>query len=178
MHIFIVYNMPLSLAHTIQSNFRSSAGWRLSGLIQVLHENLLTGIDKNHDISRLYTLGPVWHSQGSSPKYKSETYPFKPASSVFYMQFWKQQYSTCRKIWWNSTVNRLLSSSSRFKIRWTFGHQVKNEQCLIFDMFHIPFYITVEIISEVYTPSPIKTMTKAAAFVLPNALLQAHATLV
>lgn len=45
-------------------------------------------------------------------------------------------------------------------------------------MFHIPFYIIVEIISEVYTPSPIKTVTSAAAFVLPNALLQAITTLV
>jgi hypothetical protein len=83
MHLFIVYYMPLSLAHTIQSNFRSWAGWWRSGLIQVPHENLLTETDKNHEISRLYTLGPVWHSQVSPPKYKSETYTFKPASSVF-----------------------------------------------------------------------------------------------
>jgi hypothetical protein len=44
-------------------------------------------------------------------------------------------------------------------------------------MFHIPFYITVEIICEVFTPSPFKTVTQAAAFVLPNAVRQAHMTL-
>jgi hypothetical protein len=44
---------------TFTFTFRSWAGWRRSGLIQVQHENLLTGIDKNHEISRLYTLGPV-----------------------------------------------------------------------------------------------------------------------
>jgi len=32
MHLFIVYFMPLSLAHTIQPNFRRWAGWWRSRL--------------------------------------------------------------------------------------------------------------------------------------------------